>query len=148
MWLEALTYCDPISRESTCCTRSDWLEISGRPPRGAIPRRGREDCGWLLHSQTVVSNTAVRPWQNRSPCPAASPTRLPSVAAPTRTPAPRWAQNLLLPSRGPAGRSSGPGRAHVPGTARPGSGWIRTPSDRRHRSSGCLGGTRVGWVNG
>lgn len=120
-----------------------------RPPRVASKRRtgAGKRVGACRLLGTVVGETAVRPWQNCSPHPAASLTRLLSVVAPTRIPAPRWAQNLLLPSSGSAGRSWGLRGEHIPRSARPGSGWVRTPSGRRC-SSGRLGRTRVGQMKG
>ena len=100
---------------------SGWKSAAPAPGRsraGAGEKRLGAGGVWvrLAFPGTVVRDTAVRPWQNHSPRPAASPTRLPSAVAPTRTPAPRWAQNLIFPSRGPLCVARlGPPEGAVPG---------------------------------
>ena len=148
----ALTHWHSISTEPTCSPHSYWLEVSGRPPRRhVVPGEGNSGFGRSAGACRVlriaVPDTAVQPWQNRSPRLAASPTRLPSVAARTRTPAPRWAQNLFFPSRGPGAAQLGPKREQIPRLCRPGWGWIRASLDRRCRSAR-LRRARVGWEEG
>lgn len=149
LWLEALTHWDPIGREPTYSTLSYWLEVRGSAtPTSRRYSKGSTGSGGVRAGaaflRTVGRDTAVRPWQSRSPCLAALPTRLPSLAARTRIPALRWGQNLFLPSRGLAWLGWGSRSGQITELS---SGWIRTPLDSLC-SFAHPGRAGVGWEEG
>lgn len=139
----------PSRRPRTNAPTAQPLDGGQQPPAprpaSPSPARAAQGLGRVsaadLFPGDVPSSCRRGPWRNRSPRPAALRTRLPSVAARTRTPAPRWAQNLLLASWGPQrGAFGGPGRAQqLRLHSHPGLPRLQLPTPPRAGRSGLEG---------